>query len=136
MKNLKALFVLLTMAAASVISSCKKESANDISSTNHKVVFKVTTTFKTAMSTATYSDGTGKTETFTNSERLTEWTSREIIISSEANTVTFTAIAPGADDGVGFFMSVQIFVDGVEKAQSKVSKATNSKLIAATTYKF
>lgn len=121
--------------------SCKKNDNNPTDdqkvSLDHKIVFKASTNPHTAINSANYTDGSGKTETLTNSVASSTWESKEYIISALVKTINFSAAAPGIPGDNRFYLNVEIWVDGVKKAEEKTITVTNMGLLkATTTYSF
>lgn len=120
---------LALILSLTVLFSCKKDE-NDAPAGSHKVVFKLVGSSGVNLSTVVYSDGSGKTESFT-SLSGSSWTSEEYIIPSSAQVVAFTSSAIGPD--ASSTMVAEIWVDGEKKAEGK---STGTVLGAAASYSF
>ncbi len=123
---------LLSMAlilSLTVLFSCKKDN-DDSPSGSHKVVFKAIGSTGVGISTAVYTDGSGKNESFTSLTGST-WTSAEYTIPASAMVVSFGANGAGPD--ASSTLVTEIWVDGVKKAEGK---STGTILSSSATYSF
>ncbi|RNL49595.1 hypothetical protein [Pedobacter jejuensis] len=124
-KTLLSLSLILTLFFA-----CKKD--NDTPSGGaHKVIYKAVGSAGTNINIAVTATGvSGGTETFTSLTGST-WTSPEYTFP--ANAVVATAAVSGTGPSATSTLKVQIFVDGVMKAEGN---STGTILSAQGTYSF
>jgi hypothetical protein len=124
-----------------VATSCKKDSSADTTNTDsldHKIVFKATSNPDSWLMEGTYTDGAGGKKPFGFIGGPYTFTSDEFIISATAKTINFTMKSTGEANKSKPFLTVEIWVDGVKKAESTTngSVITGGYLTATTTYTF
>lgn len=128
--------ILLTVAISVCFNACSKKADDTPASLDHKVVFKASTNPQTGVFSATYSDGSGKTEVFTPNV-VSVWTSKEYVISPSVKTIDFSAMANGQPGVSGFYLNVEIWIDGTQKAEYKTTTVNNTgKMKASVSYSF
>ncbi|SHG09089.1 hypothetical protein [Pedobacter caeni] len=116
MNRLTKILSLSLILSLTLLFACKKDKDDAPSNGTHKVVFKAIGSAGTKVSTAVYTDGSGKTETFTSLDTQ-NWTSSEYTIPSSARSVHFGANGIGVD--ASSTLVVEIWVDGVKAADGK-----------------
>lgn len=129
MKRITKILSLSLVLGILLLVSCSKDKDNSPSGA-HKVVFKAIATSGSSINTAVYTSGDGKTESFTSLTGET-WTSTEYTIDSKALMVNFGANGLGKD--ASSILTVEIWVDGVKKADGK---STGKILSAQASYTF
>jgi hypothetical protein len=141
MKNLTKSLLILIVVSLSVITSCKKDSDPDTvptASLDHKIIFKATSNPDSWLMEGAYTDDAGGKKTFGFSGGPYTFTSDELIISATAKTINFTMKSTAEANKSKPFLTVEIWVDGVKKAESTTngSVITGGYLTATTTYTF
>jgi len=141
MKNSTKLLLILIVLSLSVITSCKKDSGPDTDPTaslDHKIIFKATSNPDTYLVEGSYTDGAGGKKTFGFTGGPFSFISDEIVISTTAKTINYTMKANAESNKSKPFLTVEIWVDGVKKAENTTngSVITGGYLTATTTYTF
>ena len=129
MNKITKILSLALILSLTLLFACKKDE-NDAPAGSHKVMIKLVGSSGVNVSTAVYTDGSGKTETFT-SLSGSSCTSPEYTVSSDAVVVSFSGSATGVD--AASTLVAEIWVDGVKKAEGK---STGSILSASASYSF
>lgn len=128
-KIAKLLSLTLFLGVSVLLFSCSKDD-DDAPAGSHKVVFKAVGSSGVNVGIAVYTDGSGKTESFT-SLSGSGWTSEEYIIPASAQMVSFGANGTGPEENST--LVAEIWVDGVKKAEGK---STGKVLSASASYSF
>jgi hypothetical protein len=129
MKRFTKILSLALVLGLTLLFSCSKDKDNSPSG-SHKVVFKAIGSSGVSVSTAVYTDGSGKAETFTSLTGET-WTSKEYTIDASSRIISFGANGTGPN--ANSTLVVEIWVDGVKKADGP---STGTILSASATYAF
>jgi len=129
MKRFTKILTLSLVLGLTLLFSCSKDKDKEPSG-SHKVVFKAVGSTGVAISTAVYTNGSGKTESFTSLTGET-WTSTEYTIPASALVVGFGAQATGPN--ANSTLVTEIWVDGVKKADGK---STGTILSSSASYTF
>ncbi|WP_342328641.1 hypothetical protein [Pedobacter sp. FW305-3-2-15-E-R2A2] len=116
MNRITKILSLSLILSLTLLFACKKDKNDGPSNNTHKVVFKAIGSTGTKISTAVYTDGSGKAETFT-SLNTQNWTSNEYTISSSAHAVSFGVSGTGVN--ANSTLVVEIWIDGVKAADGK-----------------
>lgn len=129
--------LLLVVFGVCLLVSCKKstDAVEEPPVKDHFVVLKVATNPQAFFSTGTYTEGSGKMETFTNTARLSNWSSQQLTVPATAKTISFSAVA-GALNNNQFYLNVEIWVDGVKSAEGKTTTVSQGLMKASATYSF